>query len=89
MSDEIYDYFAGNSSRKVEPLDESELFPEDLPENEPAESEPAVVSSEPTEHEPQGSGDSESLNPESEPETAKEDSEGAEIAAAEFEVDVS
>ncbi|MCH2180025.1 MAG: hypothetical protein MK106_14605 [Mariniblastus sp.] len=26
MTDEIYDYFGGNSSRKVEPLDESELF---------------------------------------------------------------
>lgn len=26
VTDEIYDYFGGNSSRKVEPLDESELF---------------------------------------------------------------
>ncbi len=26
MTDELFDYFGGNSARKVEPLDDSELF---------------------------------------------------------------
>ena len=35
MADDIFDYFGGNSSRKVEPLDENELF-DDLKKPEPA-----------------------------------------------------
>ena len=31
MPDDIFDYFGGNSSRKVEPLDESEMFEDLLP----------------------------------------------------------
>ena len=31
MSDDIFDYFGGNSSRKVEPLDESEMFEDLMP----------------------------------------------------------
>ena len=71
MPDDIFDYFGGNSSRKVEPLDESEMFEDLLPKKaEPeaasnSEDEPEIIEAELVVQHSDDDQDDNLVNPES------------------------